>query len=129
MDKVIAKVVDPISVLQDMVVYHSDEVHEKQRLLRDHVFELQYGLPLSRKAQTNNVGVPRDAYDILIDHTLSFHDHTAPDVRVGTVTQCWDGVLDEKLNKCVGYKGKLLPKILLDSLFNASVVPVPQIPL
>ena len=42
----------------------------------------------------------RDAFDICIDLALGWHAGTIPDVRNGTVPECWNGWLDKKANKC-----------------------------
>lgn len=43
----------------------------------------------------------RDAFDICIDLALGWHSGLEPDVRNGTVPECWDGWVDPKKNKCM----------------------------
>lgn len=43
----------------------------------------------------------RDAFELIIDWTLAWHSGEVADRRVGSVTECWDGHLDSRLNKCI----------------------------
>lgn len=42
-----------------------------------------------------------DAYDIIISQVLDWHTGNALNVRNATVPECWNGVLNVTLNKCV----------------------------
>lgn len=112
--------VDPVLELQLMMQHNASLVAHKQKLLRDHVFELHYALDSIRETSDDtgerrsasaiayehwphySDGRPmRDAFDITIDHVLGWHSGDEPRVRKGTIYACWDGVLDTALNKCV----------------------------
>ena len=43
----------------------------------------------------------KDAFDIVIDLMLGWHSGEKTRFRNATVPECWDGVLNQKLNKCV----------------------------
>jgi hypothetical protein len=48
-------------------------------------------------------GAPmRDAFDICIDHALSWHSGRIPDFRNVTVPECWNGWLDKTANSGKG---------------------------
>jgi hypothetical protein len=56
---------------------------------------------------TDSTGRPmRDAYDIIMDHVLGWHSGKEPDVRKGSVPECWNGYLDVALNKCFPHPKK-----------------------
>jgi hypothetical protein len=40
----------------------------------------------------------RDAFDICIDHALSWHSGRVPDFRNATTPECWNGWLDKTAN-------------------------------
>lgn len=51
---------------------------------------------------TDEHGKPmKDAYDIIMDYILGWHSKELIDFRNATVTECWDGWLDTKANKCM----------------------------
>jgi hypothetical protein len=116
------KYFDPILALKEMMVNQTDFVRRKQDLIRQRVFELQYGIDGRHEVEKitdghhvdkfdhlmkstwprDSSGRPmRDAFDICIDHALGWHSGSEPDVRKGTVPECWDGHLNKTLNKCV----------------------------
>jgi hypothetical protein len=113
---------DPIDYLKEMLRVNESEVKRKQALIRSRVFELQYALDFEEekwyqrtdagmeftnswpkeKAQDGALVPMRDAYGIIMDHMLGWHSGLEPDVRNGTVPECWvNGELDVKANKCV----------------------------
>ena len=51
----------------------------------------------------------RDAYDVIMDHVLAWHTGKEPDVRKGTVPECWNGYLDVAMNKCKPHPQKESP--------------------
>ena len=58
-------------------------------------------LILNKNWPVDESGLPmRDAYDIIMDHVLGWHSGAEPDVRNGTVPECWNGYLDVLENKC-----------------------------
>ena len=100
---------DPVQALIDMSVHEPEKIKEKQRLLKSRAFELHY----SRQGPSaggfwpkDEKGLPmRDAFDISMDHALGWHSGTEPDVRVGTITECYGaGTLDTVKNRCVPNK-------------------------
>lgn len=42
-----------------------------------------------------------DAYDIMMDLTLGWHSGRLRDERVGTIAECWFGVLSPDKKKCI----------------------------
>lgn len=66
-------------------------------------------LPIFSKEVSSNWplypdGTPmRDAYDLIMDHILGWHSGQEPDVRNGSVPECWNALLDIKANKCVSH--------------------------
>lgn len=115
---------DPVIALRDLYANQTDLIKHKQRLIKERVFELQYSLD-SRfyeygdtailNATENSYKVPenwpkykhnskpmRDAYDITMDLVLGWHSGRIPDIRNGTVPECWNGsILDKVANKCI----------------------------
>lgn len=62
---------------------------------------------INEKWPTDSTGRPmRDAYDIIMDHVLAWHSGKEPDVRKGSVPECWNGYLDVSLNKCFPHPKK-----------------------
>ncbi len=99
---------DPVQALLDMQLKEPEKIRQKQKLLRSRAFELHYsrdGPSDVRSGQwpTDEHGAPlRDAFDISMDHALGWHSGTEPDVRIGTVTECYGaGTLDTVNNRCV----------------------------
>ena len=113
---------DPIASLREMLRVNGSEVRRKQALIRSRVFELQYALDFEeekwyqrtengmeftnswpKEKDSGGNSVPqRDAYGVIMDHMLGWHSGLEPDVRAGTVPECWvNGVLNETLNRCV----------------------------
>jgi Exostosin family len=96
---------NPILALKDLLYNHTAVVRRKQELIRSRVFELQYGLDgrfdedLTNKSYVPenwplySDGTPmRDAYEIAMDHILGWQSGLEPDVRNGTVPECWGKV-------------------------------------
>jgi hypothetical protein len=109
------RVNDPIILLQNLYRNQSDLVKRKQALIKAKVFELHYALDgrhydyessgeeIPKHWPRNADGTAmRDAYDISMDHILGWHSGRVPDIRNGTVPECWNGAeVDKTLNKCV----------------------------
>jgi len=104
---VVDKKIDPVQYLVDLLKYNLSLVQHKQRLLRGRAFELHYGLDGYHEGGSNSTwplvdGKPmRDAYEITINHVLGWHSGREPDIRNGTVPECWGGYVNKTLNKCV----------------------------
>lgn len=121
---------DPVAALRDMLLHNRSAVLRKQQLLRERVFQLQYGLDgrylnhppqqllapsagarahnttrpkrlkLSPSWPLDSAGPQDDAFDVLIDRALAWHSGNAVQQRTGTVPECWNGWLDVAANKC-----------------------------
>ena len=118
---VVHRSLDVVVALKQLLKNNASLIAHKQALIRSRVFELQYGmdgrfegidsdsgalanynasgkaLKLAKNWPLYPDGTPmRDAYDIIMDHTLGFHSGLEPDVRNGSVPECWNGYLDTK---------------------------------
>jgi hypothetical protein len=111
---------DPIEELRKLVANNRSLVEKKQRLIREKVFELQYGLDnvheeVFRKVTSggmewysswpktpDTLEPMRDAYDITMDHVLSWHSGKEVDFRDATVPECWNGFLNKSANNGKG---------------------------
>jgi hypothetical protein len=114
--------VDPVDHLRKLMTENKEVVEKKQKMIRDHVFELQYSLDFKfdevfKKSPAGAMewinswptvvdggeAPMRDAYDITMDHVLGWHSGKEADFRNATVPECWNGHLDKTVN---GGKGK-----------------------
>lgn len=125
-DGVAKRYFDVVLALKELLQNNRTLIEKKQSLIRQRVFELQYGLDgrfesLPGEFQTVKDGMGgtvqiastwplyadatpmRDAYDLIMDHVLGWHSGKEPDVRNGTVPECWNGWLDVPANKCRSY--------------------------
>ena len=76
-------------------VYESNILHYDNTSFNEVTNKIHPNWPLYKD------GTPmRDAYEIMMDHILGWHSGVEPDVRNGTVPECWNGYLDVLENKC-----------------------------
>lgn len=112
---------DPVLALQQLVQNNGSEIHRKQQLIRNRVFELQYSMEGRyeewRRMNASNPCAPfisshwplylngepmNDAYDIAMDKVLGWHSHEEAPFRNATVPECWGkAILDSTANRCV----------------------------
>ena len=104
---VVEKRLDPVQYLVDLYRNNLSLVEHKQNLIKAHAFELHYALDSFEESFPNSTWPTLsgqrmwDAYEITMDHVLGWHSGRKPDVRNGTVPECWGGYVNKTLNKCV----------------------------
>ena len=68
---------NPVQYLNDMVINDPKGIEQRQKILRQHAFELQYALEFYREGSSwplDEEGKPmRDAYEISMDSVLNLH--------------------------------------------------------
>jgi hypothetical protein len=103
---------DPVAALQELVSSQPNLIREKQRLIRENVFRLQYSLEtphqLAALKLTNltwpldRSGEPQeDAFDRVINLALGWHSGRLSFERNATVPRCMSGRRDSSGRKCV----------------------------
>jgi hypothetical protein len=95
---------NPIHFLADLLKYNRSLILEKQKLIREHVFELQYALEDSSQYDTwpkdVNGRLLKDAYARSMDLVLGWHGGNLSRVRDASIPACWGGARVVN-NKCV----------------------------
>ena len=84
---------DPVQYLNDMVINDPKGIERRQKILRQHAFELQYSLEFYTEGSSwplDEEGKPmRDAYEISMDHVLNMHAGRLNQKRQGPLESKW----------------------------------------
>ena len=109
---------DPVEYLYNLTLFNMSEIHERQKLLKARVFELQYALEENTALRGSSSSWPvgtvdgrplKDAYMIAMDLVLGWNSGRASrGVANSTVFECWSGGVVVN-NRCTKLDATLAP--------------------